>query len=404
MCYPVPDCDPNKIQNPILDPRAEADKKVHTTDDQFAQHGYRDEDDDESTPLGSLPLFKVPLTRKEEAEDFKYNPTDFPGMDHQSLVFPTQPSSQLPIMLHGSDRAFSILNLDTLGKLEQREQYGVYDHPTEKDEVTESLLAVTPQDKTLVATTPSWQSSRGAVSVHENMNPLNQGLQSEKPEHPQRISESRVHLQGGSESQHHHLSDSTTPNTSFSEPSVSQPLRDDDIPVDQHRQLDRITFPPYIPKSSKSPIHAGPSLHDSIIQGTALPEDDKRVVEEGKADEDEATPTFRSAVRPEEGDVIHQLSEDKGEHRESESSYSEITPESSTRYPWVSPDLTTPMIHSTTVPTPNQVPVTTVQGEQEPSKKPVEDLLHHHSEKPDGVTEGEEGRTDGSVLQIPEGG
>lgn len=397
MCYPVPDCDPNKVQKPILDPRAEADQKVHTIDDQFEQHGYGDDDDD-STPLGRLPLFKVPLTRK---EDFTYNPTDFPEMDRQSLH--TQPPSQLTTVLHGSDRASSILNLDRLGKLEQKEQYGVYDHPTEKDEVTESLQKMTPQDKTLVATTPSWQSSRGAASVPENGNPLNQGLQSE-PENPQKISESRVLLQRGSESQHHHLSDSTTPNTSFSQPSVSPPVGDDDIPVDQHRQLERITFPSYIPKSSKGSIHAEPYLHDSIIQRTALAEQDERVVEEGNAGKDEATPTFRSAVRPEGEDVIHQSTEDKGDHRESESSQSEITPESSTRYPWMSLEVTTPMTRFTTVPTANQVPVTTVQRKQEPSEKPAEDLLHHHSEKPDGVTEDEEGKNDGAMFQIPEGG
>lgn len=403
ICYPVPDCDPNKIQTPILDPRPEADQKVLTTDDQFAQHGYRDgDDDDDSTPLGSLPLFKVPLTKKEEAEDFKHIPTDFPEVDHQSRVFPTQPSSQLRTVLHGSDRASSIWNLDRLGKLEQREQYGVYDHPTDKVEVTESLQKMKPQDKT--ATTPSWKSSQGAASVPENMNPFNQGLQSEKLEHQQRISESRVHLQGGSESQHHHLSDSTTPNTSFSEPSVSHPVGDDDIPGDQHRQLERITFPPYIPETSKSPIYAEPSLRDSIIEGTVLPEYGERVVEGGIAGEDDATPTFRSVVRPEGGDVSHQSTEDKGDHQESESSYSETTPESSTHNPWTSLDLTTPMTRFTTVPTAYQVPVTTGKSEWEPSRKPAEDLLHHHSEGPDGVTEGEEGRNDRSELQIPEGG
>lgn len=403
MCYPVPDCDPNKIQKPMSDPRAEADQKVLTIDDQFAQRGYGDEDDVDSTPLGSLPLFTVPLTKEEEAEDFKYNHTDHQEIDHPSLVFPTQPSSQLPTVLHGSDRASSILNVDRRDKLEQKEQYGVYDHPTEEDGVRESLLKMKPHDKTLVATTPSWQSSQGAVSVPANMNPLNQGLQSEKPEHPQRIWESRVHLGGSSESQHHHLSDSTTPSTSFSQP--SHPVRDDDIPVDQHRHLERITFPPYIPKSSKSPIHAGPSRHDSIIQGTALPEYDERVVKEGKADEDEATQTFHSVVRLEGGDVIQQSTEDKGDRQESESSYREITPEPSTHYPWMSLDLTTPMTRFTTVPTSKQVPVTTVKGQQEPSKQPAaEDQLHHPSEKLDEVTEGDEGRNDRSTLQIPKGG
>lgn len=396
MCDPVPHCDPNKIQQPISDPRAKVDQKVHAVDDQFAQQGHSVNVDD-STPLGNLPLFKVPLTKKEEAEDFQYNPTTFPEMDHHSLVFPTQTSGHMPTVLRGSDRASSIIDFGRLGKLEQKEQYGVYDHPSGKDEVTDSLPRMKPHDKTLVATTPSWQSSQGAVSVPENMNPLYQGMQSEKPEHPQRISESMDHLQRGSESQHHHFSDSTTPNTSLGQPSVSPPVRDGDIPIDQHRQSERITFPLYIPKSSKSPIHARPSLHDSIIRGTALPEYDERVVEEGKPDDGDATQTFRSVVRPEGGGVIYQSAEEKEDLQESESSDSEITPESSTSSPWMSLDLTTSMTRFITVSTTNQVPGTTVKGEQEPSENPAENLPHHHSELPGGMKEEEEGRT-------PEGG
>lgn len=413
MCYPVPNCDPNKVQKPIFDPAAEADQRGRAAGDQFAQHG----NEDDSTPPGKLPLFKVPLTKQEEAEDLNYNPTDFPETYPQSLVFPTQPSSQISTVLHGSDRASSVQHFDRLGKLEQRQQYGVYHHPPDKEEVTESLLKMKPPDNTPVFTTPSWRSSQGARSVPENVNqfnvhktldtvtfPFNQGLQSEKTERPQRISESRVHLQGASESQHHNLSDTTTPSSSFSQPSVSHSVRHADIPADQHRQLDRITFPLYIPKSSESPIQSQPSLHDIIIQGTALPEYDERVVEEGKAEEDEATQTFHSVVRPEGGDVIHQSAEDKGDHQEPESSYSEITPEPSTSSPWMSQYLTTPTARFTTAATTSQVLLTTVKDEREPSRMPAEDLLHHHSEKPDGATEGEEGRNDGARLQTPEGG
>lgn len=403
MCYPVPHCDLNKMQKPISDPRTKADEKVHTVDDHFAQNGHR-VDDDDSTPLDSLPLFKVPLTRIEaEAEDFKYNPTNSPEMDHQSLVFPTQPSSHIATVLRGSDRAFSILDFDRVGKLEQKEQYGVYDHPSEKDEVTESPLKMRPHDKTLVATTPSWQYSQGTVGVPQNMNQLYQGMQSEKPGHTQKISESRVDHQRFSESQHHNFSESTTPNTSLSQPSVRHPVRHEDIPIDQHRQLERIASPLYIPKGSKSPIHATSSLHDSIIQGTVLPEYDERVVEEVKADEDDATQTFRSIVRPEGGDVTYQSAEDKGDHQESEGRYSEITPESSTSSSRMLLDLTTPMNRFTTVPTANQVLVTSVKGEL--IKRPAEDLPHHHSEKSAEVTEEEEeGRDNRSMLQTPEGG
>lgn len=418
MCYPVPNCDPNKVQKAMSDPTAEADQRGRSAGDQLAQHGY----EDGSAPLAQLPLFQVPLTIKQEAEDLNSNPTDFPETDPQSLgFFPTQPSSQTPrvqsSVLHGSDRTSSGQDFDRLGKLEQREQYGPYDHPPDREEVTESLLKMQPQDHTLVSTTPSGRSPPGAGRVPQNGNqfsvhntldpvrfPLNQGLQSERAEGPQRSSEGRVHLQEASES--HQLSDTTTPSSSFSQPGVSHAVRHADIPADQHRQLERITFPLEIPKSSERPSQPQPSLRDDIMQGTAPPEHDGRVLEGGNAGEDEAALAVLSVGRPEGGDVILQSAEDRGDRQEAESSSSHITPESSTSSPWTTQHLTTPMARSTTAAaaTTSQVRVPTVEDEGEASRRPAEDLLHHHSGEPDGATEGEEGRTHGARLHSPEGG
>lgn len=411
MCYPVPDCDPNKILKPILDPSAEADRKGQTSGGKFAQRGHVDH----STPLQNLSLFKVPLTKQEEAEDFIPPTTESP----ETYPHPTQLLAQIPPVWHGSERTSSVQSSDTLGKLEQREPYGVHDFPPDKEEDADSLLEVKLQYNTLVHSTPSWQSSQGAVSTPENVNQLNvlktldvikfpesQGLQSEGPEHHQRISESRVHLQGGSESHHQNSSDATTPDTSFIEPGVSHSVRDGDTSADQQRPFDRFTLPMYIPQSTESAIHHQTSLHDDRIHGTALPEYDERMVEEVKADEDQATQTQRSVVRPEGEEVIHQSEQEQGEHQKSDGSFGETTPESSTSSPWVSRDLPTSMARLTTVPTTSQVPVTTVKDDQEPSIKPAPDLHQRHSEKPEGVPEDDqEGRNDRYVLlQKPEGG
>lgn len=402
MCYPLPHCDPNNIQQPILHPTAKADQKGHTAEDQFAQHGYKED----STPLGNLPLFRVPLTRKEEAEDFSHSSSDLQETYSQSLVFPTQPSVQIPTVVHGSERASSVQNFDRPDKLQQRERYGVYDHPPDEDEVTGTLVRMESQDNTFVNTTPSWQSSQRAGGVPENVNqlnvhktldtittPFNQELDSEKP---LTISESTVHLRGGSESQQHHLSDTTTPNTSLDQWSLIHPVSDADVPAE------RITLPLYILKSSESPVHFPPSSHDDIIQRTARPEGDQRLVEGEEAEEDEATQTLRSHVQPEGGDVTHQSAEDKGDPERSESIDSGVTSEPSTSSPWTSQNQTAPSTRFTAGPTTSQV---TAKSEvDERSQKPAEDLFNHHSEKPDGVEEVDDGGNHESTLQIPEGG
>lgn len=425
MCYPVPDCDPDKVQKPVLASITEGNQEGHTSQDNLVQRGHMDH----STPYGGLPLFKFPLKNKAEAEDYDYNPTDSPETYPRSLVFSTQSSSKTPSVSHGSERTSSIQSFGRQGKLELREQYGVHDHPADKEEVTESPLKVQLHSSTHTDSTPSWQSSQGVrstQSVSENVKqlhvhktpdtvkfPINQGLESEKqPEHPRRISEIVVHHQRGSESETHHqnLSDTVTPSSSLSQPSITHPIRDADIPADQYGQSDRITFPLYMQKSTQIPVHPQPSSHGHRLEGTALPEYDEGVDEEITEDEDELPPTFHSSAGPEGADALDQIksAQEEGNHKEPESSHGQTTPEASTSSPPRTPHYqTTPMVHFTTIPTTTttQLPVEFIKDEREPSKKPAEELFsRHHGEKLEEATEAEGQRKDDSVSpHKPEG-
>uniref|UniRef100_A0A3Q1CF53 Fibulin 2 n=1 Tax=Amphiprion ocellaris TaxID=80972 RepID=A0A3Q1CF53_AMPOC len=93
MCYPVPDCDPQKVHKPML--AAPTEENIANGRDsypyKFDQQGSMDQF---STPYhlppnGNLPLFKLSPLDKEEPEDYDYGPTDFPETYPQSLVFPT---------------------------------------------------------------------------------------------------------------------------------------------------------------------------------------------------------------------------------------------------------------------------------------------------------------------------
>uniref|UniRef100_A0A3Q3LPH2 Fibulin 2 n=1 Tax=Labrus bergylta TaxID=56723 RepID=A0A3Q3LPH2_9LABR len=133
MCYPVPDCDPQKVKNTML----------------------------------ALPLYK------EDPEDYDYGPIESPENYHQSLVFSTQPpsSNKVPSVSRGSDRpdrTAALQGFDRQNKLELRERYGVH-HPEDRGEVTESPprgepSTVRPHMHT--GATTSWQPSQGLDSAH----------------------------------------------------------------------------------------------------------------------------------------------------------------------------------------------------------------------------------------------
>lgn len=432
MCYPVPDCDPHKVQKPVLAAPTEEDNKGNSYPHEFDQRGRMVH----STPYGSLPLFKLSALDKEEQEDYDYSPTDFPETYPQSLVFPTQSSTSNKIISasQGSDRTAPLQSFDRRSKLELRERYGVHDHPADREEVTESPLRVeqsTIRPHTHKDATPSWQSSdavRNVASVPENANllhalkssdsvefPLNQGLESEKhPEYPHRISESPVHYQRGSESETHHqnASDSVTPRGSVSQISVGHPVRGTDSQTNQQRPSDRANSPLYMLRSPEGPIHPqASSLGQRQLHGTVPPDYEEGMDEEEiEAEEEEEIVTLHRVTGPEGGDVPYQIksAQQEGNHEESESSdsnssYEKTTPEPGTSSPRRPEYLTTPMVHFITTTT--QPAVKFMEDEREPSRQPAEGLFNHHSEDQEEVTEKEEERKDRPVLLVkPEGG
>ncbi|XP_030584628.1 fibulin-2-like [Archocentrus centrarchus] len=148
MCYPVPDCDAQKFHNPMLATPTE-DNTVIRHDNfpyRFDQQGHTEQfATPYHLPNGNLPLFKLPPL-KEEPEDYDYGPTDSPESYPQSLVFPTTSSPSFKKGLSVSqgsakpDRASSLQSFDRQGKQALRERYGVHDHPSGREEVTEGPL------------------------------------------------------------------------------------------------------------------------------------------------------------------------------------------------------------------------------------------------------------------------
>uniref|UniRef100_A0A669BAY6 Fibulin 2 n=1 Tax=Oreochromis niloticus TaxID=8128 RepID=A0A669BAY6_ORENI len=125
MCYPVPDCDLQKVHKPMLAAPTE-DNTVIRHDNfpyRFDQQGHTDQ---YATPYhlpnGNLPLFKLSPLDKEEPEDYDYGPTDFPETYPQSLLFPTPSSSSFKKVLSVSqgsvkpDRISSLQSFDSVAQ------------------------------------------------------------------------------------------------------------------------------------------------------------------------------------------------------------------------------------------------------------------------------------------------
>ncbi|XP_023280510.1 fibulin-2-like [Seriola lalandi dorsalis] len=440
MCYSVPDCDSEKA------PATKEDTvRRPGYPNMFDQQGNTDQFSTPYHPLpnGNLPLFKSPLDK--EPEDYDYGPTDLPEKYPQSLVLPTQSfSSNKVISVSGgsdrSDRTSALQSFDRHGKLELREHYGVHDHPTDKEEVTENP----PGEEQSTArphmhedTTTSWQSSQGLTSPQsvsfsdlsrqtDLENPLhahrslgadiftvNQGLQGEThSEYPHMSSESVVHHQRSSETQTHHqnASDSVTPRGSSSRIDVSHPVRGTESNVNQERQSDTVNFPTYTQRSPESVIHPQASSNgQKELQGTVTPDgeegvDAEEMEEEEKEEEEEEEEmvTFPSVIEPEEEDVSFKIKTEGTESSDPTSSYKKTTPEPGTSSP-TGPDFhTTPMVHFITT-TSTQLPVRVKMDESQPSRKPGQRLVKPHSEDREGVKERvteEEEEKDRSILLI----
>lgn len=445
MCYPVPDCDPHKVDKTMLaaptgeDTASRRNIYPFRFDEQERMDHFSPPD--HLPPFGNLPLFKSPPFDKEEPEDYDYGPTDFPETFPQSLFVPTQssPSSNKVFSVsRGSDRpdrTSALQSFDRQSKLELRERYGVHDHPADREEVTESPQSV---EQSSIRphmhkdATTSWQPSQGLTSAKsvsfsdlttqtdlENplhalkssdsfIFPLNRGLESDRhPEYPDMSPESTVQHQRGSETKtnQRNASDSVTPSGSKSQINVSHPVRGPDSQNNQQRQSDIVSFPLFMLKSPESPIHPQASSNgQKELQGTVAPDSEEGMDEEEMAEEEEEIVTFHGAAGPDGRDVPYKVKQAQQEriHEGSESSdptssYEKTTPGPSTSSLRRPEYLTNPMVHYITTTRP---PVRVKLNESEPSRQPGQRLFNLHSEDQEEVTEVEEEREDRPVLLV----
>ncbi|XP_033977868.1 fibulin-2 [Trematomus bernacchii] len=417
MCYPVPECDQNKVHNPMLaEPTDEDRHKSHA--ERFDQQGRTDQFSTPHQLPPNLPLFKtlpsegiLPLM-KEESEDYDYNPTDFPEPYPQSLAFPTQSSSskKLISVSRGSDRTTALKSFDRQNKLELRERHKVHEHPADREEVTESPIGeqqrtIKPQTK---MDTTSWQPSQSPTSAQsvsvgdittkkdlENplhafessdsvIFPLIRELGSEK--HPLLSPESAVHHQISSETQTYNqsASEGVTSIDSKSQINVSHTVRAIDSQTNQEN------VPLYMQSSPKSPNV------EKDLQGTIAPD-----IEEGMDEEEDKLETSFSVTGPEGLDVPYKINpapqeviQEESEGRDPTSRKERITTKPTTNSPTTPDFLTTPVTQKMS--TTQEVLRVNLQ-ESEPSQK----LVNLHS---DDQEEAEEERIDRPLLVQTDGG
>ncbi|XP_029990131.1 fibulin-2-like [Sphaeramia orbicularis] len=426
MCYTVPNCDQQKVHKVMLAATSQEDSA--SVSDSFP---YRFDPQDhmgefsppyQLPPDGNLPLFKPPALDKDELEDYDYGPTDFPEVYPQSLVFATQAASSNKVVsvLRGSDktdRTAARQGFDRGSKQELRERYGVHDHPTDKDKVTERLPT---GEQSSVGplihedATTSWQPSRELTSAqtdgtfplsdHKSFGtfilPLNKELDAEEnPHYP--YAENAINVQKSPETKTENSSDSVRSSD------INDPDRDGESP------LDTVGFPLYNLGTSRTPILES--------QETVTPDFVEEFDEDEAEDEDIVS---LQNITGEGEDVSYSVNSDPQEenHEESEirgptSSYPETTPEppttitmttttttstSSSSSSGRSKYQTTPTVYSSSTPHP---PVTQIKPDQRPSKqKPTLRLEnvptgHEEAEKKDNQT-----RDRPALLNKPDGG
>lgn len=447
ICYPVPDCDVQKVQEPVFATPSEESSRYPYS---FDQKGHIDQPSTpfSFTPNGNLPLFREPHAEKDDTEDYDYGPTDVPETYPQTLVFPTQMSSSKKVVSvsHGFERPDSTSSLQSFGrrgKLELRERYGVHGHPADGEEVTEgplrkeqstdgphmhrdsntswqpshdpsSVQSVTFSDLT---TQTDFENPSHAHGISDPIIPQNPGLESEK-EYPLEISETAVNHQRGSESktQHQNVSDTVT-GSSVSRDEVSHPVQGTDSQTSQQRESNRVSFPLFMLRSPESPIHPQAGLHDAVVpslhwptelQGTVAPNTkegtDEAELKEEEETEDRDIVSFQSVTGSEGGESPyktkssqHERGSEGSESSDPTSSYEKSIPGESISSSSSPDHLTTPTMRFITT-TSTQPPVKFALDE---SRRPGQGLfsLHREDQEEAEVTEKEE-KKDGPVLTI----
>ncbi|XP_058487669.1 fibulin-2 isoform X2 [Solea solea] len=399
MCYPVPDCDSEKVHKPML--------AVPTVEDTVSSHykfDHQDRTDQFSTPYhilpnGNLPLFKPSSFDKDESDDYDYDPT--PESYPKTLAFPTRspPFRKVTSVSGGSatpGRNPATLSLERQSKFELRERYGVHDHPADEEDVTEPPR--TEQQSTVRShmhedTTTSWQASQGLTSaqrvsvsdqspqtdlenpIHAQRSlgsvifPLNQGLESENPPHESSERESPVHIQRSLQHKTHDKNalDSVLPRGSNGHINVSHPVRSTESP--------KVSLSLHTLESPETPVLSRSSSNDHIeLEGTVQPDSEGGVDAEEMEEEEKELVTLLS--------VTEQKSYVEPENIDPTSSNTKTTPEFSTISPRRPEENTTPMVHFLMTTT-SQIPVKAVLDEAEPSREPH--LFNLHSEDKEEV-------------------
>lgn len=424
MCYPVPDCDPQQVHKPMLAAPTE-DNTVIRHDNfpyRFDQQGHTDQlATPYHLPNGNLPLFKLSPLDKEKPEDYDYGPTDFPETYPQSLLFPTPSSSSFKKVSQGSvkaDRISSLQSFDRQGKQALRERYGVRDHPSGREEVTESPLRLEQTtDMPNMRATSSWQFSQGLTSLqgvlfnnlhpqtdlddslhgHKSLGsvvfPLHRELESENAG-----SESAIYPQRGAETKAHNknTSDSVAPRGTISQTNVSLPQRGTEIQSSQERGSDTVHFPLYTMESSEVPIHPeensnGPKETQKLL---TVYEKERLNEEEMQGEKQEEIETFQNMSGPEGKDVPYTIDtvQERSEE-DSESSFPTSIYEKTISEPVTPESRTTPVFQFITT---TQPPMRVTLEESQPSGERHQMVINLHSEgrqeEKEGVKETEEDR------------
>lgn len=168
MCYPIPDCDPRKVEKPMLATTTEENAHHNKNPLQFIfQHqGPREHLSKPLRPahgdtLPLLPLFTQhpsnPEDEEEEEMDYDYLPMDTPGPPLQDLAAPTESS----IISVSYPESFTPRgpSLYRNGKQELRETFGIHHEVAAHVETTQApattFQQTTPRHQTV--TTSSWQ-------------------------------------------------------------------------------------------------------------------------------------------------------------------------------------------------------------------------------------------------------
>ncbi|CAN9512183.1 unnamed protein product [Ophioblennius macclurei] len=401
MCYPVPNCDPHKVDTPMFAAPTEdnAASRRDTYPYGFDQHPHTDQTYTEYQPLanGNLPVFKLD---KEATDDYDYDPTDFSENSPQSLVLPTLSSSPPPssyplnkvVSLYQEsikpNRTFELQSPSRHGKLELREQYGVRDYPAGSVKVTEDPLGIeqstagshmytsTPEQNVLASfgdeiTETDYKKSPHAKKVLDSVIfPLIKERVSQKnPDDLHVNTKSNVPPLKGTETKAHHqtTTDSPTPKGSNTLIHIGHPLKSTDSQNNQEKESDEVHFPLY-DLTTEPPIHSQTSFTRQKESSKAYDVDDEEVKAKEDGEEEEIV-TIQSVTehkgkpKPHRGTLPH----NERSHEDETSTWEPSTP-----FRRTSEYQTTPAIQfsSTTVQTSAMVKLGGSLLSEKPGKSP----------------------------------